>query len=203
MNKRAPVITALLFGTLLGLGGCAAPLLVGGAAAGGALLAHDRRGADVVVDDQSAELELLEHIARDAKLSDESHINTICYNGVMLLVGEIPDINAHRKVEVMARQTQHVSKVINELMVGEVSDSASRRKDSWITTKIKSELLLNEKVAGDQVKVVTERQTVYLMGLLTREEAAVATEVARKVKGVKKVIRAFEYVKIVPAEQAI
>jgi len=43
------------------------------------------------------------------------------------------------------------------------------------------------------VKVVTEANTVYLLGLVTRKEAADATEIARTTGGVQRVVRLFEY----------
>jgi osmotically-inducible protein OsmY len=48
-------------------------------------------------------------------------------------------------------------------------------------------------VSANNVKVVTERRIVYLMGILNREEAGLATEAARATSGVEKVVRLFEY----------
>ena len=47
---------------------------------------------------------------------------------------------------------------------------------------------------ANAVKVVTERGVVYLMGRVTEREAARATEIARGVGGVNKVVRVFEIV---------
>ena len=58
---------------------------------------------------------------------------------------------------------------------------------------MKSALLANSELNGIKVKVITEDSEVFLLGLVSREHADIATEVARNISGVKQVIRAFEY----------
>ena len=43
------------------------------------------------------------------------------------------------------------------------------------------------------MKVVTEHRVVYLMGLVYRKEADLATEATRDVSGVERVVKLFEY----------
>ena len=73
----------------------------------------------------------------------------------------------------------------------------TRASDSLITAKVKTELLRItdlEGFNGTRVKVVTTNGTVYLMGLLTHQEADVVTEKARQVGGVQRVVKLFEYI---------
>jgi osmotically-inducible protein OsmY len=75
-----------------------------------------------------------------------------------------------------------------------VSSYTVRSNDSLVTSKVKTRLLDSNKVNPLHVKVVTENSVVYLMGLVTKEEANDATEVARTTSGVQKVVRVFEYI---------
>ena len=69
----------------------------------------------------------------------------------------------------------------------------SRSNDGWITTKLKSKLLVKTGGDANRIKVVTTRSTVYLMGIVTQAEALSATEIARSVRGVSRVVKVFEY----------
>lgn len=54
-------------------------------------------------------------------------------------------------------------------------------------------MIADSSVPSARIKVVTENGIVYLLGLVTREEANAATRVVQSVSGVQKVIRLFEY----------
>ena len=69
----------------------------------------------------------------------------------------------------------------------------SRSGDTLITTKVKTKLIVEKNLDGTHVKVVTENGVVYLMGLLNREDADKATEIARQTGGVQKVVKLFQY----------
>jgi osmotically-inducible protein OsmY len=45
----------------------------------------------------------------------------------------------------------------------------------------------------NHVKVVTDDVVVYLLGLVKRNDAESAVEIARSTSGVKKVVKVFEY----------
>jgi osmotically-inducible protein OsmY len=86
-----------------------------------------------------------------------------------------------------------VKRVVNEISVAEPTALGSRSNDSWITGQVKTRLLADEKIQGRRVKVITENGTVYLMGLVTQKEGELATEAARAVGGIKRVVKLFEY----------
>ena len=111
----------------------------------------------------------------------------------MLLTGEVPTAQARTQVEKIVGEVPQVKTVDNELQVADASSAASRGKDAYITSKVKSNFLGAGKFKPTDVKVVTEAGVVHLLGLVTREEADAATEVARGTAGVLKVVRVFEY----------
>ena len=187
---------SLLFVSVLALQACAQALIVGGVAAG-AVMAADRRQVEVMYADQRIEF------AAGGRISDalkgEGHVNVTSYNYTVLLTGEVPTAQAKVDAEKAASEVPQVKTVVNELQIAGTSSTASRSNDAYITSKVKSNLLGNGKVKPTDIKVVTEAGVVYLLGLVTREEADAATEIARGTAGAQKVVRVFEYV--VPAKQ--
>lgn len=175
------------------LSGCATAV-VGGAATGAAMV-HDRRTAGTVVDDQSIELKIYNAIGANQRLNDNSHINVTSYNLNVLLSGEVATPALKAEAERLAASTPKVNRVLNHLVVGPNSSLGARTKDTWITTKVKSSLF-NVKLEGfdpTRIKVVTEANTVFLMGLVNRQEGSAAINEARQVAGVHRVVALFEY----------
>ncbi len=176
--------------------GCAAPALLAGATAGGAMVVHDRRTAGSQIDDQAIEIKALGRMADDGELAkpENAHINVTCYNGILLLTGETRTTELRRRAEGYVSDIPKVRKVYNEVRVVEPAKLGARTKDTWLTTKIKTKLLANESVDGTRIKVVTDAGTVYLMGVVSRGESNLATSIASDTNGVKRIVRVFEYV---------
>lgn len=175
------------------LPGCA-PVIVGGAAAGAVAVADDRRTTGTIVDDEGIELKIGKAIADEAKLREQTHINVTSFNGLVLLSGEVATATQRDQAERLARAVPKVRRVANHLTIGPASSLASRSRDSWLTTKVKSQLLADQDVPGNQIKVVTEAQTVYLLGLVTRSQGDRAGAITRHTSGVKRVVKLLEYV---------
>jgi osmotically-inducible protein OsmY len=188
---------ALLLVSAAALQACAEALIVGGVAAG-VVMAADRRQTEVMFSDQRIEFNAGSRI--DDALKGEGHINVTSYNYTVLLTGEVPTAQAKADAEKAALEVQNVKTVVNELQIAGTSSTASRSNDAYITSKVKSNFLGNEKFKPTDIKVVTEAGVVYLLGLVTRDEADAATEIARGTGGVQKVVRVFEYV-VPPAKK--
>lgn len=124
---------------------------------------------------------------------EDAHINIICFNGVVLLTGEVPSKDLRQVASETVRSIKQVRQVHNELMVQSNSTFFSRANDNWLATRVRGKLIVNRGTDAERIKVVVENRVVYLMGLLTREEAKIASEVAASVSGVEKVVRVFEY----------
>lgn len=167
------------------------PVIVGGAAAGGAMAA-DRRTSGVYVEDQNIELKTTNKIA-DA-LGEAAHVSVTSYKGNVLLTGEVPTEAAKATAESMAKATESVRSVTNELTIGMKSSLSSRTNDAYLTSKIKTQFLSENRFPANYVKVVTENSTVYLMGYVTPQEAEAAVEIARNTSGVAKVVKVFELI---------
>ena len=171
-----------------GLAGCF-PLVVGGVAVG-SLMAVDRRTAGSQVEDEGIELRALNRI--HAEQGDRVHVNYTSYNRQLLLTGEVPSEEVRQSVERSAGAVGNVRSVVNDLAVMPKTSLVQRSGDTFITGKVRASLVDAKDISASAFKVVTERNVVYLMGMVTEREAARATSIARGVDGVRKVVRVFE-----------
>jgi osmotically-inducible protein OsmY len=192
MPLNLPIIPILLAALLLQ--GCGA-LVVGGAATGVSVI-HDRRSAGVVIDDQNIEIKAINDLLSDSELSGRSNVSATSYNRVVLLTGQADNASLRQRAQSIVSRITPVKRVVNEIAVGPSVSLTRQGQDSWITSKVKLELLEIDIDSFDasRVKVVTENGVVFLMGLVTQAEAAAAVEKARWVDGVAKVVKVFEYI---------
>lgn len=182
---------ALALAALAGaVAGCV-PVMIAGAAGGAAMVATDRRTAGAQVDDESIELKI---VTRANELyGDRIHLNVTSFNGVVLLTGEVPDQGAWASLGNLAKSTEKVRVVHNELVVAPLSELGSRSNDTYITSKVKTRMIEAAKFPPNAVKVVTERGVVYLMGIVSRAEGQAAGDIAATTEGVQRVVKVFEY----------
>ncbi len=172
------------------LAGCAA-VIVGGAIVGSAMVATDRRTSGSQVDDEVIELKAKGRMG-EAFPDDRVRINTTSYNRMVLLTGEVPNDADKVTAEQAVARIDNVLSVVNELSVGPSNTFSEKTKDAFVTAKVKTSLVDAKDLFANSIKVVTHRGVVYLMGRVTEREALRATEVARGVTGVVKVVRVFE-----------
>lgn len=185
---RVIAFFSLLF-LVLQLQGCF-PLVAGGAV-GGAMIASDRRTSGAFVEDQAIEIKASNRISE--KLGDSVHVNVTSFNRNVLLTGEAQSEALQKQVEEIAHSVLNVRSISNAVAVAGNSSFASRANDSYLTSKIKARFIDANKFQPLYVKVVTENSIVYLLGLVTHQEADNAVEVARTTSGVRKVVKMFEY----------
>ena len=152
----------------------------------------DRRTVGTVIDDQSTEVKAMHSLAQDKALWRACHVNFLCYNNVLLMVGQTFSEDYKRQAEEAVSDLPKIRRVHNELTVEPPLSVADRSKDTWITTQIKAKMVGNKNIDATKIKVITENRVVYLMGLATPKEEAIATDIARAVKGVDKVVQIFE-----------
>jgi len=188
-SGRLLAIIALL-ATLPLIHGCA-PLIAGGAAATGILVAQDRRTVGTLTEDEGIELKAAGRIGD--RFKDGVHVNVTSYSRMVLLTGEVPDAAARTEAERITWAVENVRGVHNELAVAGMSSYTIRSNDAVITTKVKARFLDSQKFNPLHVKVVTENSIVYLMGTVKKQEGNDATEIARTTSGVQKVVRVFEF----------
>jgi len=176
---------------VLALQGCIEMAAVGVGA--GVMSAVDRRTTGAQVDDEGIELRSNNRISE--RFGDRVHVNVTSFNRSVLITGEAPDAKTKDEIEKIVAAVPNARAVTNELTLTGNSTLSNRANDASITGKVKARYLDAGKFNPLHVKVVTERSIVYLLGVVTEQEAADAVEIARTTGGVRKVVKIFDYCK--------
>ena len=189
LNKTKTWTAALML--CLSLGACA-PVVMGGFV-GTAMVASDRRTPGALVEDEGIE-QRGSAAVRENFGENVAHVNITSYNRQVLITGEVANDRVRTQVEQLVSKLPNVRSIVNELGVGAVSSVSERSNDALITARVKASMIDSADIFASVYKVVTERGTVYLMGRVTQREAGRATDIARGVPSVKRVVRVFEYI---------
>lgn len=188
--KRSLVAILLATAAVPALQGCF-PLAVTGLGAA-ALMAGDRRTTGIYIEDENIEWKVLGRLREDSR---GAHVNATSFNRHVLLTGQAPTEDEKKRIEDRVRSVEGVQRVTNELSIGVVAPLTTRGNDALITSNVKARMVNHQRFSPTHVKVTTEQNVVYLMGLVTTAEGEAAVEVARSAQGVSRVVKVFEYVK--------
>ncbi len=189
--KRVLVVGAAA-AVLSGLLAACAPLIVGSAMVGGALVATDRRTSGAQLEDEGIELRSANRL-REA-LGERGHINVNSYNRQALLTGEVPSAQDKLLAEQTVAKVENVRAIVNELAVMGNSTLTQRSSDVLVAGRVRAALVDAPDLYANAFQLVVERGTVHIMGRVTQREADRATTVVRNVSGVQKVVRVFEII---------
>jgi len=154
--------------------------------------AKDRRTLGSQIDDNSIVIRAGNALEANKTLEQKANINVYSYNGVILLTGQAPNQALVEQAGELVRSTKGAKDVQNQIRVGNPTSFTTRSRDSWISTRVKSLLVADKEVSALNIRVITENGEVFLMGIVTEQEADKAVEIARHVNGVSRVIKAFE-----------
>lgn len=190
IKKLAYLLIFIL--TTSALQGCAVATIA--AVTAGATVISDRRTIAKQVDDHSIEFIAHNELLKNKALANNTNINIVSVNGIVLVVGQAPNTYLRDLVIKTIKTTPNIVRIHNQIRIAAVSSIVSQSNDVWLTSKVKSALLANGEVNGKDVKVVTENSEVFLLGLVSTKEADIVVEIARNISGVSRVIKAFEYI---------
>lgn len=154
-----------------------------------------KRSLGAWVDDQSIETLITVNLEKNNSEFKKNHVIVVSFNGYVLLVGQVATPELKADAERIANQSLKQRKVYNELEVSGPTTVLTRTSDSWITSKIKTRMIGTSGFPSSRIKVITENGAVYLMGLVTPEEAQMAVNIARESYGVQKIVKVFEYIR--------
>jgi len=164
-----------------------------GVGAGALMSAEDRRTTGAQVEDEGIEFKISHRIGE--RYGDKVHVDVTSFDRSVLLTGEAPEEGIKADIEKIALAVPNVRSVTNEIQVAGVPSFPARANDGYLTSKVKGRFLDADKFNPLHVKVVSEAGVVYLLGIVTEQEAADAVEIARTTGGVRKVVKIFEYCK--------
>jgi osmotically-inducible protein OsmY len=173
------------------LHGCLGAVAVGAGAT--ALMVEDRRTTGIYLEDQNIELKATKTISDKFGKYDKINTSVISFNRYALIVGQVPNEELKQQIGVTVLGIENVRNVQNDLVIGPPASFGQHSIDTYTTSKVKAQFVTENKFQANYVKVVTEDDVVYLMGLVTKKEGQDAAEIARSVSGIKKVVKVFEY----------
>lgn len=189
--KRLRLLGLIL--ALISLTGCG--VFIAGIATGG-LVGYDSRDWQTWMDDQSIRKNISLAIRKDRDFSG-SRITVTCFNRTVLLTGQVLTSTLRLKAEKISKQEILAKSIYNEITIQAPSSLATQSHDTWLTTKVKTQLLTISDLKSNAIKVLTENGSVYLLGQVTHSQAHLAVEAARRVTGVKRVVKIFTYLQLV------
>lgn len=186
--------TRLLLPLLLCLlAGCIPVIVAAVAATAGGAIIYDKRPSEVILQDQDISNRALNALNSDPQLQGVARVAVATFNHVVLIVGQTESEALRARAYADVRRVPNVKRVYNQMQISPILTTRDRGEDAWITSKVKTAMLAKRGLSSSQIKVVTENKVVYLMGLVTPGQAELATDVARHVTGVQKVVQVFEY----------
>lgn len=121
------------------------------------------------------------------------HVVLTAFNRDLVLIGQVPSGELKAFVARLMKPLTNKRRLFNELTIGAPTGQLQRVQDAWITTKVRSQMLLDNRVNQKKFKVVTEDSVVYVLGDVKQSQANVVVSIARNTKGVRKVVRVFRY----------
>ncbi|MFT5571684.1 MAG: osmotically-inducible protein OsmY [Cryomorphaceae bacterium] len=189
-SKLSALVVSLIAASMLS---ACVTVLVASAVVATVDVIHDRRTVGEYIDDSGIEITAANIMVSSPEFRKAAHVKPVAWNGILLITGEIDDENIKQQLVGKFSAIQGVRQVVDETTVTGKTKLLARSSDAWITSKVKSRLLLNTGLDANRIKVITTRGSVYLMGIVTETEAQSATELARTIRGVARVVKVFEY----------
>lgn len=175
------------------LQGCVTAAVVG--IAGGASVVTDNRSLGNQIDDQNIELNAHAKLSQNDGISENTNLQVISINGAVLVIGQAPNNFLRDQAIKLINEVKEVKKLHNQIRIADPVGFSTKTNDLWLTSKVKAALFANDKISANNIKVVTENGEVFLMGLVEKNQADIAVDIARNISGVKKVFKIFEYIK--------
>jgi len=159
---------------------------------------NEHRTTGTFIEDFSIERKVIKSIKKDYDLNEKSNINANSYNETLLLTGQVPTEKLRERAVKKAEKIKKVKKIHDYMEIAAPSSLIARSNDSYLTTKVKTKILAEalfkkeKNIQADRIKVVTENSTVFLMGIVSKEQSRVATKIARETMGVQRVVALWE-----------
>jgi osmotically-inducible protein OsmY len=191
LTSKRTVLPLVLSATLL-LQSCAG--LIIGAGMGAASVAHDRRTIGTQVDDTTTASRISTAMSNNKAIKEQTSISVQVFNGNALLVGQAPTEALIQQAETLASSVKNIKKLHNQIRLGSPIPANLVAHDLWLASKIKTQLIADKRIDGLHIEIEVENGEVFLMGLVSEKESNIAVDITRNIKGVKQVIKAFEYI---------
>ncbi|MBD2810094.1 divisome-associated lipoprotein YraP [Xenorhabdus sp. Vera] len=181
----------LCFSAML-LQGCIGAAVVGSAAIA-TKAGSDPRTVGQQVDDTTLEARISNAISKDPQIKAQARVVATVYQGKVLLTGQSPNMALADKAKQIASKVEGTEVVYNEIRQGNPVSLGTASSDTWLTAKVRSQILASDAVKSSSIKLVTENGEIFLFGIVTREEGTAAAKIASETSGIRRVTTAFTY----------
>ncbi|MDD1782249.1 BON domain-containing protein [Enterovibrio sp. ZSDZ35] len=171
---------ALILAAVLGLSACST------------FYEQDTRTAKAELNDTHLSMQVA-GIVNKPPFQGDTRINAVSYDGKLLLIGQAKTEALKNTLVQKIREVNGVETIYDQIRIKPPLSLGAVSNDTWLTTKVKSALIGSKKLNNVNIKVITEDSEVFLLGYVTHEQANEATEIARNIRGVKQVIKGFQY----------
>jgi osmotically-inducible protein OsmY len=191
-NMKLSVLTLSLT-ALLAIQGCTV-VAIGSAVAVGASSSADPRSLGTQLDDTNNALSIGNRINKIEGLSTESNIDVELFNRQLLLTGQVTDTKWLKQIDATVKQNTYIKKYHNQIRIAPLASAKQQAKDIIIANTIRAKLIADDNVSTTNINVIVNNSEVFLMGLVTNQEATIAVDIARNVNDVVRVNRVFEII---------
>jgi osmotically-inducible protein OsmY len=160
---------------------------------GAVSVAHDRRTIGTQVDDTTTASRIAFAMSNDTAIKEQTNISVQVFNGTALLVGQAPTQVLIQQAEKLVSSVKNIKKLHNQIRLSSPISASIVANDVWLASKVKTKLIADNRIDGLHIEIEVENAEVFLMGLVSEKESIIAVDITRNIKGVKQVIKAFEY----------
>jgi osmotically-inducible protein OsmY len=187
--RQISIKLCLIICTSIILQSCAAFLIAG--AASGYIIYDDRSIHGLEKDGRIFHVVHTRYV-RDKELV-HAHLDVTSFKQVVLLTGQCTMASQRALAEKVARNAPNVRKIYNEITIENPTGTWRRTQDTAITSNVRTHMLAKKGLESGAIQIVTENGIVYLMGDVTHQQADLAVNVTREIRGVNKVVKVFQY----------
>jgi osmotically-inducible protein OsmY len=173
------------------LSSCADPILSGAAAIG---VIYKRQAIENVVSDEKIASDINAAYFENESLWQKSRVIVAVNEGNVLLTGEVPTQDLRSQAVSLAKAVEGVQHCYNQISIDTPVSFLQQAKDSAITFMVKTRMFFASNFDPSVVQVVTNDNTVYLLGIVSLPEAERAGDIASTTAGVQKVVKIFQYI---------
>ena len=193
VSRSRRLVLAAVTASTLGLSGCFGLAVTG--AANGTMAVLDRRSIGAQTEDQSIELKGLRELNDAVNNGGHGSVSITSFNRRVLLSGQAISKEIRQRAEDVVRtRVPNIKDLYNEIEISPNTTFATKTRDTSLTARVKAGLVRERNLSSNAIKVVTEDSTVYLLGIVTPEEAQRAAIIASQISGVSRVVTLFEHI---------
>jgi osmotically-inducible protein OsmY len=187
ISKLLNIIYWTIFCSAIFLSGCVSAVFTG------ANVYYNRYNLAKKVSDIYITMQIKHALANDQLLTKQIDLSVATFHRIVLLTGRVPNAAIRVRAATLASEIPNTAHVYNAITIGPPFSAAVNAHDTWITTKIKTQLITNNNLEPGTIKIITADSVVYLMGIVPHDQADIAVEIARNTLDVKQVVKIFFY----------